>query len=185
MAEEARAKIAEGLASRGGHNLGGLRRQFKILDDNGNKRLSAEDLKYGLQDFIQDITTEECQEFLTLADTEGNGDVTFDEFLCAIKGPMNDFRRECVDKAYNKFDADGGGSVTIEDIKGVYNTDSHPKVESGEMTSDEVFADFLGAFGDKDGDGTISKEEWYSYYDMISASIDDDEYFKLMIDQAW
>jgi hypothetical protein len=31
----------------------------------------------------------------------------------------------------------------------------HPKFQNGEMTEDEIFAEFLGNFGDKNGDGKI------------------------------
>jgi hypothetical protein len=31
----------------------------------------------------------------------------------------------------------------------------------------------------------VTKEEFEEYYNNISASIDDDEYFKLMITNAW
>lgn len=183
MAEVAE-KIKEILVSRGGHNLGGLRRQFKIMDDNGDKRLCADDLKYGFSDFGIDLSGDELTSFIAFANQDGDGTLSFDEFILAIRGPMNETRTAVVDQAYNKFDADGNGTVAIDDIKAVYNTDSHPKVQSGEMTSDQVFAEFLGAFGDKDGDGSISKEEWYSYYNMMSAGVDNDEEFCLIITQS-
>ena len=53
------------------------------------------------------------------------------------------------------------------------------------MTADQIFAEFMGSFGDKDGDGVISKNEWYSYYKTISAGVDNDEEFVLIITQAW
>ena len=181
MAEVA-AKIAEQLASRGGHMLGGLRRQFKIMDNAGDKRLDRDDLKYGLTDFGVEIDADELTQFIEHADTqEADGKLTFDEFIVAIRGPMNEARQAVCDEAYNKFDVDGSGSVNIADIQAAYNTDHHPKVQSGEMTSDDVFAEFLGAFGDKDGDGAISQEEWYSYYNTISAGVDNDEEFELII----
>ena len=41
-----------------------------------------------------------------------------------------------IDKAFLKFDKDGSGSVTAADLKGVFNTKSHPKVQNGQMTED-------------------------------------------------
>jgi calcyphosin len=53
------------------------------------------------------------------------------------------------------------------------------------MTSDEVFIEFLASFGDKNGDGSITKSEWNDYYAAVSASMDNDEHFVLMMNSAW
>jgi len=37
----------------------------------------------------------------------------------------------------------------------------------------------------KAGDGKVTLNEFMDYYSNISAGIDDDEYFKLMITNAW
>ena len=34
-------------------------------------------------------------------------------------------------------------------------------------------------------DHVVSKDEWVEYYNNVSASIDNDEYFNLMINNAW
>ena len=62
-------------------------------------------------------------------------------------------------------------------MKVVYNVNMHPKVISGDITQDEAFLEFLANFGDKNNDGTITKEEWNDYYAAVSASIDGDEHF--------
>lgn len=61
----------------------------------------------------------------------------------------------------------------------------HPKVQSGEMTEDDVFSEFLESFGDKNKDGKISRAEWDDHYAAISASIDNDEHFVNMMRAAW
>ena len=82
-----------------------------------------------------------------------------------------------VDKAFLKFDADGSGEITAADLRGVYNCSMHPKVQSGEMTSEEVFVQFLASFGDVNGDGIITVQEWNDYYAAVSANIDNDNHF--------
>ena len=52
-----------------------------------------------------------------------------------------------VDRAYQKFDKDGSGVITADDLRGVY------KVQAKDEKEDEVYKKFLARFGDKDGDG--------------------------------
>ena len=66
-------------------------------------------------------------------------------------GGLSDSRKGVVDRAYAKLDADGNGIVKMDDVRAVYCADRHPKVLSGEWTVDKVFANFMEAFGDKDG----------------------------------
>lgn len=49
---------------------------------------------------------------------------------------MNAKRQAMTDKAFLKFDKDGNGTIEAADLKGIYNTNFHPKVISGEMTED-------------------------------------------------
>ncbi len=53
------------------------------------------------------------------------------------------------------------------------------------MTRDEIFMEFLSNFNDKNGDGKIEREEFNDYYAAVSADIDNDDYFVLMVLQAW
>ena len=90
-----------------------------------------------------------------------------------------------MDKAFLKFDKDGNGCIEAADLMGVYNCDMHPKVQSGEMTKEEVFAEFLVNFGDKNKDGKIQKDEWNEYYAAVSSSIDNDDHFVQLMKAAW
>ena len=98
---------------------------------------------------------------------------------------MNDKRQAMVDKAFLKFDNDGSGEITAADLKGVYNCNFHPKVQSGEMTEDEVFLEFLANFGDRNRDGKIQRDEWNEYYAAVSSSIDNDDHFVQLMKAAW
>ncbi len=79
-----------------------------------------------------------------------------------------------VDKAFAKFDKDGSGVITAEDMKNVYTAKRHPKVLSGEKTEEDIFNEFLKNLGDVNNDGRIEKSEWNEYYAGISASVDND-----------
>lgn len=62
------------------------------------------------------------------------------------------------------------------------NARSHPKYQSGEWTEDEVLRSFLDSI-DTPGnpDGKVTRDEFMNYYAGVSATIDDDCYFDLMM----
>jgi len=96
---------------------------------------------------------------------------------------------------FDKLDIDKSGELTYSDVKDVYNAKNHPDVKQGNKTEQEVIQDFLETFevhrtlskGDAKSkkDGNVTLNEFMDYYSNVSASIDDDEYFKLMITNAW
>jgi Ca2+-binding EF-hand superfamily protein len=90
-----------------------------------------------------------------------------------------------IDKAFLKFDRDGSGAIEAVDLRGVYNCNFHPKVQSGEMTEDQALIEFLSNFNDRNRDGKISKDEWDEYYAAISSSVDNDEHFIQLMKTAW
>jgi hypothetical protein len=110
----------------------------------------------------------------------------------SVVGEMNSFRKALVKRAFDKLDKNGNGVIEIDDIKGVYNGKLHPEVRAGKKTEEEVLFEFLDTFelhhslknpGDKDR--IINLREFNEYYNNVSASIDNDQYFELMITNAW
>lgn len=70
----------------------------------------------------------------------------------------------------------------MQDLAGVYDTSKHPDVLEGRMTPEECLADFAKQWDDENApDGKITPKEFLEYYKDISASIDRDDYFELMM----
>lgn len=101
-----------------------------------------------------------------------------------------------VKKAFEKLDVDKSGVLDITDVKGVYDPSRHPDVRAGKITGDQALDNFLETFeahrglskGDAasvKGDKKVTLNEFMDYYSNVSASIDDDQYFELMIKNAW
>lgn len=89
-------------------------------------------------------------------------------------------------------DKDGSGEIDIRDIKGVYNAKFHPDVINKKKTEEQVLMEFLETFeahhnikSNNAADGIVTFEEWVEYYTNVSASIDSDEYFHLMMNNSW
>ena len=180
------------LKARGGRGMIGLRRQFKIMDDNNSGTLDMYEFKKGIRDFQVDIPEADIENLFKAFDLNGNGDIDFDEFIRVVVGPMNQFRTQLVRKAFQKIDYNGDGVLTVADIKGKYDASKHPDVKSGKKTEDEVLKEFLETFemhhnvmhGAK-SDGMVTLDEFIEYYTNISANIDNDAYFDLMMTNAW
>ena len=122
---------------------------------------------------------------LGLLDTNRDGSVDFEEFLIAVRGKPSARRQAMIDKAFLKFDKDGSGLINAVDLRVSYNCSLHPKVQSGQMTEDQVFLEFLQAFGDANKSGTIDRTEWNHYYAAVSSSIDNDDHFVELMRTAW
>ena len=143
-------------------------------------------------DFALGFSDAETQALFAYFDMNKNGEVEYDEFLRQIRGPMNPARKAIVAKAFAKMDADGNGYLDINDIKGVYSASKHPDVISGKKSESQILQEFLETFeaahnmrNNTAPDHIVTKEEFDEYYNNISASIDRDDYFQLMMNSAW
>lgn len=184
-------KFRQKLASRGGTGIIGLARQFKIFDDNNSKTLEMDEFVKAMKDFKVDLSPNEIKVLFGIFDRDGEGSIDYDEFLRAVRGEMNNRRKKITLQAFDKLDSDKSGIIEINEIKGLYNAKNHPDVKAGKKTEEDIYGEFLETFEShhniKKGtrDRRVTKEEFLEYYNNISMSIDNDEYFELMMTNAW
>lgn len=184
-------KFREKIQSRGGKGIIGLARQFKIFDDNNSKSLDYDEFAKAIKDFGVGLNQNEIKVLFGIFDRDGEGSIDYDEFLRAVRGEMNQRRKKIVMLAFDKMDTDRSGVIEVNEIKYLYNAKNHPDVKAGKKTEDEVYGEFLETFETHHNinkgqrDRRVTREEFIEYYNNISMSIDNDEYFELMMTNAW
>lgn len=139
-------QVRQKIISRGARGINGIKRVFKIMDDNESKTLDVEEFSKALNEYRIQIERPDVEKVFRLFDRDGNGEINYDEFLRSIVGKMNDQRRNIVTLAFKKFDRDGNGFINIEDLKGRYNASNHPDVKLGKKTEEDILYEFLDTF---------------------------------------
>ena len=190
--EDLLQRLRDKLKTRGARGIIGLSKQFRIMDDNHSLSLDKFEFSKAMSDYMLGFSEGETQTLFAHFDFDRSGLIEYDEFLRAIRGPMGAARKAIVMKAFNKMDKDGSGHIDINDIRGVYKADKHPDVMAGKKTEQQVLSEFLETFetahsmrNSETPDHVVDKDEWVEYYNNVSASIDRDDYFALMMNNAW
>jgi Ca2+-binding EF-hand superfamily protein len=181
--------LRDDLRKRGAGGIVGLGREFRKADIDGSGSLSKKEFRTAVQTCGLYIKDQTFKALFAFFDGDGDNTVSYGEFLSQIVVPMNDRRKKLVRKAFRLMDRDGDGTVSIADVADVFDASMDPEVQQGLKTEDEAKMDFLAVFDepDEDGkrDGVITLDEWYDYYGGLSADISNDDYFELMLRNAW
>jgi Ca2+-binding EF-hand superfamily protein len=179
---EFREKVLERGGCAGIHSLS---RVFRLMDTDDDRRISPEELQNGLAHYGMPMTAEEIQQLIAAFDKDKSGNIRLGEFLMAIRGTINQRRQKMIDMAFKVLDKTGNGVITIEDIQGTYSVDHDPDVLQGRIAAEQALNAFLSTFDSIDKDGVVTQKEFTEYYRSISASINNDDYFELMMRNVW
>jgi Ca2+-binding EF-hand superfamily protein len=177
--------LKDSLYQHGARGIVGLGRKFRIMDDDGSNTLDYDEFRKCLAEHAFDLSDTQQRKIFKHFDQDNSGSISYDEFLVGIRGQLNERRKSLVLLAFNVLDLDKSGIITLDEIVKCYNCDKHPEVLSGKKSKGEVFREFLDTFDGGEKDGQVTPDEFCRYYSNVSASIDDDDYFELMIRNAW
>jgi Ca2+-binding EF-hand superfamily protein len=81
-------------------------RSFRIVDNNGDRKIDKQEFYWGLKDLGADISKREALILLDHLDINKDGVVSFDEFLYGVRGLPNATRQDIINQAFKKFDID-------------------------------------------------------------------------------
>jgi len=184
IVDRVKARILE----RGGvSGIHGCARVLRRMDTDGSNNLTLSELLRGLEDYgIRDISPEEQKILFSYFDRDGSGTISIEEFLRGLKTGMSYERKLLVRQAFNLLDKDGSNVITVQEILDCYDTSTHPDVHGGKKTPEDAAMEMLANFEQGgDVDGNVTWPEFLDYYKGLSVGIDNDEYFELMMRNAW
>eukprot|EP01105_Mastigella_eilhardi_P005260 TRINITY_DN17000_c0_g1_i1.p1 TRINITY_DN17000_c0_g1~~TRINITY_DN17000_c0_g1_i1.p1 ORF type:complete len:210 (+),score=77.93 TRINITY_DN17000_c0_g1_i1:22-630(+) len=183
------ASLKERMQKRGGLGIHAVGVAFKNMDDNGNRKLDKFEFSKALAELGIPVNKTELDALMTYYDKDNDGNISFDEFLVGLKSELSPRRMALVQKAFRILDKDLSGEVTVDDVIGRYDAAKHPLVLAGEATTQQILEEFIngmeGFCGKGNRDHKVTLQEFTDYYTGVSSSIDREDYFALMMCQAW
>jgi len=177
--------IKDNLKARGSNGIRGMGIVFRRMDNGRDRKLDRQEFMWGLRENGFNLTPSEFERIFKYFDKNNDGKICYDEFLRALRGDMNARRTELAMLAFKKLDKTGDGYITVDDIKDAYDVSFHPEFKQGKKSKQAILEEFLSQWDTVKKDGIVTPDEWIEYYKDVSASIDDDDYFELMIRNAW
>lgn len=180
------------LAGRAGNGLISLRKIFSIIDQDKNGQISIAEFSSIMKEFKIELSNEQINLIFKMFDMNKDGTLSYGEFLAGVRGTMGENRLLMVNKAFDVLDTSNQGFVNFQDLVSNCRVASHPAVMEGRKTEEAVLAEFLDTFEVHHNlvtgglsDSRVTREEFVGYYDNISSTIGDDEYFSKLLDTSW
>lgn len=91
------------------------------MDNNGNKKLDQAEFTEALATYGIFPKVVEIQALMKYYDVDGDGNITYEEFIRGLRDPLTERRKNMVNKAFELVDRSRNGTITIEDIDAIYD----------------------------------------------------------------
>ena len=132
---------------------------FNQIDKNGDGKISREELLDGLQLYLKlsgKKLREEVEIIFNNIDTDHNGYIEYEEFIRAAIDKEYFLNESFLRFAFNYFDSDQSGGITLEEITNLfYQNENNKKDSKAQNQLKECFKEI-----DINGDGELSFEEF-------------------------
>lgn len=178
-------QVKASIRKHGAVGINSIGRKFRIVDDSGDGHIQAPEFAKAMAELGFKFPDTELRELFNVFDDNHDGTINYDEFLGAVRPPMTIKRKRLVQKIFEMLDLNKNGILTASDVKARFRPQGDPRVQQRQMSAEAVAKEFLSTFDVCDQNGEVGLEEFTKYYQGVSASIDDDSYFELMLRNAW
>ncbi|GAX22414.1 hypothetical protein FisN_14Hh027 [Fistulifera solaris] len=135
--------------------LKAFRDAFRMFDLDGGGTIETHELKQVITQLGDNPTDEEIDDMIIAVDTNGDGEIDFEEFLALMRlrmGESGDDAETHLREVFDMFDADGSGCIDRNEMRTLM------KKLAQDLTEEEIT--LIMDEVDTDGDGEISFEEF-------------------------
>lgn len=135
--------------------LGQLKKTFESIDEDGNGKVTKSELRHALEKQQQKgkgIEVKNIEALLTYADADGDGELDYTELLATVINRKMYLKEERIWEAFCRFDVDGDGQITIDELKTIFKNEDPKYVK-------QMIADV-----DTDGSGSLDYDEFLAMW---------------------
>lgn len=139
--------IAESLSE---EEIAGLKEMFTSMDTDNSGAITFEELKAGLKRYGSNLKDTEIRDLMDAADIDNSGTIDYGEFIAATIHLNKLEREEHLVQAFQYFDKDGSGYITIDELQQA----------CAEQGLNDLYLEDIIREVDQNNDGTIDYGEF-------------------------
>ena len=180
------------LNERGVQGICSIARNFRIIDENNSQTIDFDEFKQVCNMYNFDLDDKQLKMVFGNFDSENIGEIDYDEFIRTLRGEMNEFRQNLVQNVFDKLDIKKSGEISFKELNNKYNATNHPDVISGKISEEEALKEFIDTFQETynylcgtETNNIVTIEEFLEYYENVSMTIDEDDYFEYLLNNVW
>ena len=150
-----------------------------------NQTITIENFVNVFKNIGLNIPQNDIANLFNLLDFSQTGKVAIDDIINTIADQMNEHRKLYVVNKFAKMDSEKQGEVKVSILKEKFNPKGHPDVISGKASAEEIYKQFCYTLdiycSIRMITDTISYKQFIEYYNGISSSIFDENYFEAIL----
>lgn len=131
-----------------------IKEAFDLFDTDGTGEINVSELTTAMKTLGFDTKNQVIYKMIEEMDTEGDGVISFDEFLDMMTARISDKNtRDDIERVFKLFDSNRNGYISLDDMKRVAK-------ELGEDISDKELQEIIQR-ADLDSDNQLTLEDFY------------------------